>query len=166
MVTSTAQGVSGRAQDPVKPLLNVVLLYEDLSTALRAKESLHRIARQLGTDAGFHAAFWRLDLLGEPLRVEQAAIEAAAADVIILSLHSGRELRAEACGWLERWLAYRKEHPYALAALFDAQAASTEKDIPVVAHMKRVAQAAGADLFFGFGNASVAAPGENTTTAC
>jgi hypothetical protein len=104
---------------------------------------------------------WRLDLLGQPLLAEQAAIEAAAADVIILSLHGRKELRAEARDWLSRWLDHKEDRPYALAALLDSDPAPPGSDNPVVAYLKRVAKAAHADLFCGFCNAPVPAPGSS-----
>src|SRR5664280_196467 len=91
----------------IKPGLAVLLLYEDLRTALRAKHSLDLLPLQLGGDAALGTRLWRLDLLGKSLLAEQAAIEAAAADVIILSLHGGSELLPAARDWLNRWLDHK-----------------------------------------------------------
>jgi hypothetical protein len=143
-----------RSAAPVKRVVDVLLLYEDLGTALRAKQSLDRLPDQLGLEAGWGTRVWRLDLLGEPLLAEQAAIEAAAADVIILSLHGRNDLRAEARDWLDRWLDRKEDRPYALAALLDPEPAQPGGDNPVVAYLKRVAEAAHADLFCGFSRAS------------
>ena len=93
---------------------------------------------------------WRLDLLHEPLLAEQAAIEAAAADVIVLSLHGGTAFRAEVSHWLSRWLDHKADRPYALAALLDPAPARLGSDNPVVAYLKQIAALANADLFFGF----------------
>jgi hypothetical protein len=146
---------------PVKPRLDVLLLYEDLGTALRAKHSLDLLPGQLSTEAGWGTRLWRLDLLGEPLLAEQAAIEAAAADVIVLSLHGRTALRAEARDWLSRWLHHKEDRPYALAALLDPEPALPGSDNPVVDYLKRVAEAAHADLFCGFSDAPVATPGSS-----
>jgi hypothetical protein len=134
----------------VKPGLDVLLLYEDLSTALRAKHSLDLLPGQLSAVAAWGTRLWRIDLLAEPLLAEQSAIEAAAADVIILSLHGRSELRAEARDWLSRWLDHKEDRPYALAALLDPEPAHPGGRNPVVAYLKRVAEAAYADLFCGF----------------
>jgi hypothetical protein len=146
---------------PVKPVLDVLFLYEDLGTALRAKHSLDLLPGQLGAGAGWNTRLWRLDLLREPLLAEQAAVEGAAADVIILSLRGRRELRAEARDWLSRWLDYKEDRPYALAALLDPEPAHARRDNPVVAYLKRVAEAARADLFCGFCHAPAPAPGSS-----
>ncbi len=128
----------------------MLLLYEDLGTALRAKHSLDLLPGQLGAAAGLDTRLWRLDLLGEPLLAEQAAIEAAEADVIVLSLHGRTALRAEVCHWLSRWLDRKEDRAYALAAFLDPEPSQPGSDNPVVAYLKRVAEAANADLFFGF----------------
>jgi hypothetical protein len=159
-----------RGEAAVKPVMDVLLLYEDLGTALRAKQSLDLLSGQFCAAAGWGTRLWRLDLLGEPLLAEQAAIEAAAADVIILALHGRNELRAEARDWLSRWLHHKENRPYALAALLDPEPARPVSDNPVVDYLKRVAEAANADLFFGSCNAPVPKPGtswcETTERSC
>jgi hypothetical protein len=149
------------AEVPVKPALEVLLLYEDLGTALRAKQALDRLPGQFGAATALGTRLWRLDLLGEPLLAEQAAIEAAAADVIVLSLHGRATLRAEVCHWLSRWLDHKEDRAYALAALLDPEPALPVSDNPVVAYLKRIAEAAKADLVCGFCDAPVATPGSN-----
>jgi hypothetical protein len=159
MAAETVRVGPERDATPVKPVLDVLLLYEDLGTALRAKHSLDLLPGQLGVETGWGTRVWRLDLLGQPLLAEQAAIEAATADVIILSLHGRSELRAEARDWLSRWLDHKENRPYALAALLDPEPAQPGGDNPVVAYLKRVAEAAHADLFCSFSNGLVLAPG-------
>src|ERR1035441_3122721 len=89
-IKASWEGIQG-GEVPIKPGLAVLLLYEDLSTALRAKHSLDLLPLQLGGDAALGTRLWRLDLLGKSMLAEQAAIEGAAADVIILSLHGRSE---------------------------------------------------------------------------
>ena len=135
---------------PVKPVLDVLLLYEDFGTALRATHSLDLLPVSFITESGMHTNLWRLDLLGEPLLREQAAREAAAADLIILSLHGHDRLQANARDWLNRWLDYKENRPYALAVLLDPGTANAGPDHPVVAQVKQIAAAAAADLFYSF----------------
>lgn len=149
MAVKVAHAQPDAGEVPVKPVLGVLLLYEDLGTALRARQSLDLLARQLGADMSFNNWLWRLDLLGEPLLVEQAAVEAAAADVIFLSLHGRKELRAEVCNWLSRWLDHKEDRPYALAALLDPDLSPPGGGNRVLAYLQEVAATAGADLFYG-----------------
>ncbi len=130
-----------------KRVLNVLLLYEDFGTALRAKRSLDGLPARLSLEAGLRTTLWRLDLLDEPLLKEIAAIEAAAADIIILSLHGHGGLRVAAREWLNRWLDHKEDRPYALAVLLDPETADSGLDNPVMAFAKGIAEAAAADLF-------------------
>ena len=144
---------------PVKAVLNALLLYEDFGTALRARHSLDLLPTSFITEAGWCTNLWRLDLLSEPLLAEQAAIEAAAADVIILSVRGRNEPQAEVRDWLSRWLNHKEDRPYALAVLLDPESAQRGSDNPVVGYLKRVAEAAHADLFCGFCNVPLPVPG-------
>ena len=119
----------------------------------QAKQSLDLLPLSLGAETAWDTRLWRLDLLGEPLLAERAALEAAAADVIVLSLHGYNDLPVEACNWLNRWLHYKQDRPYALAALLDADPAHPGSEHPVAAYLQRVAQAARVQLFCSFRNA-------------
>jgi hypothetical protein len=146
MAVEAVQAGVEQDEAQVKSVLDVMLLYEDLNTALRAKYSLDRLSKQL-SEGRFCARLWRLDLLSEPLLLEQAAIEAAAANVIILSLHGRNELRVEVRDWFTRWLAHKADRPYALAALLDPEPGRPSGNPPVLAYLKRIAEAAHADFF-------------------
>jgi len=144
---------------PVKPVLNVLLLYEDFGTALRAKHSLDLLPVSFITEAGMRTNLWRLDLLSEPLFKERAAIEAAAADLIVLSVHGRCKLRIEAREWLNRWLDHKEARPYALAVLLDPETVNSGPDNPVVEYLKGIAEAASADLFYSFCQVPMPEPG-------
>jgi hypothetical protein len=131
------------------PMLKALVIYEDLATALRAKHSLGQLCEQLSPEAEVHIRLWRLDLLNQPLLAEQAAIEAATSDLIVLSLHRGQELRGEACGWLARWLEHQTNRPCTLAALLDPAPERSGSEDLVLAYLRRIAQTAHAELFWG-----------------
>ena len=152
---------SDEVQTPVKPALEVLLVYEDFATALRAKHSLDLLPVPFITEAGLNTKLWRFDLLGEPLFRERAALEAAAADLIIMSLHGRDQLRADAREWLNRWLDQKENRPYALAVLLDPEPANPVPDHPLLAYMKGIAAAAAADLFCSFCQTPVLAPRSN-----
>lgn len=142
--------MSSRADAPVVPFLEGLILYEDFATGLRAKRSLDLLPAQLGAHPQWSTKLWRIELLSDPLLKEQAAREAASADVIVLSLHGGRALSADVRGWLTCWQGYKQNRPYALGVLLDAGQAGQGGENPVLAYMRQVAAAAGADLFYGF----------------
>ncbi len=155
METSTQPFGSARTETPIAPLLDVMILYEDFGTGLRAKRSLDLLPGQLRANAKLSTKLWRIQLLADPLLSEQAAMEAAAADVIILSVHGQSALPAEVEAWLSCWLRYKQQRSYALGVLLDSREVSQGSDNPVVGHMQQVAATAGADLFYGFAESPV-----------
>ncbi len=168
MAAKTGQTQPEAGEVPVKPVLEVLLLYEDLGTALQAKHSLDRLPLHLGAEAGISTRLWRLDLLSQPLLAEQAVIEAVAAHVIVLSLHGRTHIRTEVRNWLDRWLEHKEDRPYALAALLDAETGPPGSPNPAVAYLKRIAKTAGADLFCSFDQAParrLTQPFADTTSA-
>lgn len=153
MAAKTGQTRPEPGKVPLKPAIEVLLLYEDLSTALRAKLSLDRLSLHLGAEAGISTRLWRLDLLSQPLLAEQAVIEAVAAHVIVLSLHGCPHIRTEVRNCLNRWLEHKADRPYALAALLDAETGSPGSPGSAISYLKGIAKTAGADLFCSSGQA-------------
>jgi hypothetical protein len=142
-----------RAEAAVIPCLNVLILYEDFGTGLRAKHSLDMLPKQLFAPAPWSTKLWRIDLLSDPLLSEQAALEAAAAEVIILSVHGCGELSATVREWLNTWLSRKQNRPCVLGVLLDSEEASQGSNNPVLTHAQQVATAAGANLIYGFSEA-------------
>ena len=117
---------------------------------MRAKRSVAALHGQEDLDADVETRLWRLDLLSTAWLREQAATEAAAADVIIVSLHGGDELPAEIREWLNLWLERKADRPYALGVLLDADPVLEDQAQSVADHLETVANASGADLLWGF----------------
>ncbi len=153
MAAKTGQMKPEAGKVPLKPAIEVLLLYEDLGTALRAKLSLDRLSVHLGAETGISTRVWRLDLLSHPLLAEQAVMEAVAAHVIVLSLHGRTRMWTEVCTWLNRWRERKEDRSYALAALLDAETGSPGSADPAISYLKHIAKTAGADLFCSSGQA-------------
>jgi hypothetical protein len=101
-------------------------------------------------ETGFRTKLWRRDLLRAEWLREQAAKEAAAADVIIVSMHGEeKDLPGEVTDWLTRWMGHKTDRPCALGVLLDGSAAQRPAS-PITRYLQGVAQAAGADLLWGF----------------
>jgi hypothetical protein len=138
------------AEAAVMPALDVFILYEDLPTGLRAKQSLDLLPNRLLAGAPVSTHLWKIALLADALLAGQAVLEAAAASVIILSVHGRGELPEIVRTWLRGWLARKEQRPYALGVLLDAEQAGQGSENPVVQYVQQVAEAGGADLFYGF----------------
>ena len=135
------------------PSLEVLILYEDYGTGLRAKRSLDLLPARFPAKAHWSTKLWRIELLSDPLLKEQAAREAAAADVLILSLHGRSTLPAGLREWLTCWLGHKPSRPCAMGVLLDAEQGGQGGKNPVIACIQQVAAIAGSDFFYGFSEA-------------
>ncbi len=122
--------------------LNVVIAYEDLETGKRAMKTYEYMVQQLGEDCLFANQMWKFDVLAVPKLKDIAAKDAAAAEIIIISAHGGRDLPAEVKSWIEMWLGYKTEAS-ALVALFDGD---TEFN-PARAYLEDIASRAQIEFF-------------------
>ncbi len=136
----------------VQPVELVLLLaYEDTTTGMLAKRSFDScLLNSPGIE--IKTRLWRWDLLRYLAFREQAALEASAADVILVSAHGKAPLPLEIQQWLKRWLIFKAERPYALGVLLEEHRGSRVLHNPVFEFVQHIAQAAGADFFHGFGS--------------
>jgi hypothetical protein len=150
-----------QAEPPFLAGLDGLILYEDVGTGLRAKQALDLVPGRFGPDAqwGWRLKLWKLELLDEPAVCERSAMEGATADVIILSVHGQTGVPPTMRDWLERWLRYKQDRPYALGVLLDAEGAAQGSENPLVAYCMEIAAGAGADLLCGFSDAPVSGQG-------
>ena len=130
--------------------VNILLVYEDSETGLRAKRSLLGL-QTLGLAASsMRTRLWRRELLGTELLRQQAAREAVGSDVIIISLHGDQPIPQEIAQWLDSWLERKEARPYAIGVLLDKSSPSREESHPLLAHFRNVAQRGSAEFLEGF----------------
>ncbi|HWC61662.1 MAG TPA: hypothetical protein VHC44_18365 [Verrucomicrobiae bacterium] len=122
--------------------MNVVIAYEDLETGKRAMKTYEYMVQQLGNECLFTNQMWKFDVLAVPKLKEIAAKDAAAAEIIIVSAHEGRELSAEVKSWIEMWLGYKTEAS-ALVGLFSGQSETH----PIRTYLADVARRAQIEFF-------------------
>ncbi len=129
--------------------LRVLIAYEDFGAAVRARCAIDGLLQQFGGSLALSARLWRLELLREPFLLEQAAGDAAAADIVVLSVHRHDVLPVGITECLKRWLCYKDDRPYAFGLLMDPLPSGAARECPVAVAVQRLAQAGGADLFCG-----------------
>jgi hypothetical protein len=132
----------GNSDREVNSVLNVVIAYEDLETGKRAMKTYEYMVQQLGDQCLFANQMWKFDVLAVPKLKEIAAKDAAAAEIIIISAHEGRELPNEVKAWIEMWLAYRTEAS-AIVGLFAGQSETN----PVRSYLEEIARRAQIEFF-------------------
>jgi hypothetical protein len=127
--------------------LEVLVLYEDFGTGLRAKHTFDGTMQRLAFDADVHVKLWRFDLLGEPALYDQAASEASEADIVFVSAHGQGELPVSVTWWLQQWLVRKGGEPCALAVSLDAGAGETPTAAEMLRAVRGIAERAGVELF-------------------
>jgi hypothetical protein len=129
--------------------LEIMVLYEDRETALRARHSLEMFLPDVGEAGEPLFGLWKIDLLRDSLLRERAAVEAAAADIIIISLHRADRVRPEFWDWMRRWQERRVNADCAFGVLLDSMPLANHPERTVLVCIERLAKAAGADFFSG-----------------
>jgi len=97
-----------------------VAAYEDSHTDSRVHEFCHNLARCLGEQCEVSKQMWLINELRIPQLRVIAAREAAAADMVIVSIHHAQSLPAEVKDWIELWVSEKRRRPVVLLALLDA----------------------------------------------
>ncbi|MGO9201377.1 MAG: hypothetical protein ACLQM8_12710 [Limisphaerales bacterium] len=141
----------GNAAGGKLPRLQVLAVYEDFATGLRARQTLDQTVLRLGAAVGVQLNLWRFDILCEPALREQVAKEAAAADIVVISMHGQGELPASVNLWLEEWSGRKGGKPCALVVSLDAAARDTARAAQTVEALGAVARLAGVDVFLHLG---------------
>ncbi len=139
-------------------LLNVLLVYEDLSTGLRARRAFEATVRQPELETDFNVDLWRFDLFQEPALRRLAANEAAKADIVFLSAHGHGDLAGAVDLWLRQWLERRGAEPCALVVLLDDRAGDDAAANQAMQELEAKAAARGAQVFLQSGEGSQARP--------
>ena len=129
-------------EQDVSPL-QVVVLYEDIDTGRRAQSLLNRLSNGVDNGLGLIMTLWRFDVLSLPAAVEQAAVEAAAADVVILSAKLKSKLSSADWEWMNRWLNHKEDRPYLFCLMLDPEWDMENAPNPLVAQLRAFTDMAG-----------------------
>jgi hypothetical protein len=104
-------------------------VHEDSATGARADEFCQGLIRCLGRNCEFSKEMWLLTELRTAQLRAIAAREAAAADLIIISVHHAEALPDEVTSWIELWLKQRSNRSAVLLGLFDPLYLGTSSSI-------------------------------------
>lgn len=137
---------------PPRPeTLQVMVLYEDFATGLRAKSILDRLMLRFDSAAEWRSDWFRLDLLRQPRLAIETLCKVAAADIVMVSVHgTGREYR-EFEAWLEVWMHRRGNRSGALVVSLDADAQHSVDGQKTLLRFRVLAAKTGMVLFPHFG---------------
>ncbi|MBU6398852.1 MAG: hypothetical protein KGS61_00905 [Verrucomicrobia bacterium] len=130
-----------------KPKVKVVMLYEDLATGLRAKQTFDHLIGRLGEHFVFHSKLWKFGVLEMAACRDLAAADFDDADLILIAAHGTRQFPFEVKNWLDRCLAQARPGRRALVSLVDTRD-ETSADISALCDsLREVAEKASMDYF-------------------
>ena len=107
-------------------------VHEDAATGARAEEFCQMLAKSLVRTPEISKELWLLPELRTPQLRAIAAQEAAAADLVIISVHHAESLPREVDRWIDLWLKQKGRRPTVLLALFDALYLGTSSPMQTV----------------------------------
>ena len=132
--------------EPKMPF-DLVVAYEDRATRNRALHLYDHLAQQLLDDYDFKCAWWKFDHLADLSLREHSINDAAAANMVILSLHARPEIPEEQKRWVESWLALRDQRKCALVAMIgDGEEASVDSS-NLISWLRNAARLGQMDFF-------------------
>jgi hypothetical protein len=140
------------ARDEVQLTLDAMLIYEDLSTGMRAKRVLEHAAHQFPMAPNFNLAIWRFDVLREPRWRNTALNEASAAVIGVVSAHGQQDLPKVAKGWLKQRLKRKGDESRALIVSFDDASRDNASAAQTISWLQNEARARDVAVFPHFGD--------------
>ncbi len=130
-----------------KQTIDVVMVYQDFATGLRAKRLYDNLCRQLEPECELNQSMWKFEVLAIPRIGAVAAEEAAEADLVIISMHGDLELPGKVKAWLETWVGDKSNPNGALVAVFDDSEDAGGQVASVQASLRQIADRGGMHFF-------------------
>lgn len=138
--------------------LELVLAYEDRQTAERAKRAVESVLGKPEVNAHPQLRLWRLDALSDPKMKEQAAQEASAAAILVVSMHGRNRLAAQTETGLKQWVSRKRAKPRALVISLDSEAKALVEANPTITGLRSAALRSGFTVLLHFGEPSHSKP--------
>lgn len=132
--------VAAASRRELQSPFQVVIVYEDFAAGQRAMDTRNLIAAEFGGDAEVRTGIWKFEVLANPELSRRAALEAAEADVVIVSTSRARELPVELTDWMESWLPQKRGQTAALVALLGVGAAGNASASSAGSYLKSAAE--------------------------
>ena len=121
----------------------VVIVYEDFSTGLKAKRVFDELF------GNYHLNMWEFKVLRLPALRAQAVRDATSAAMVCLAAHGEDDLPTAVKEWVDRWSGERAAHTSTLVVLVEAADAELASGTPMIESLRRAASQRGAGFFLG-----------------
>jgi hypothetical protein len=140
----------GIASGVVSSQFEVCLAYQDLSTGLLARRFLSHLLQRSEIGNEFGLTLWNFSMFHLPEIRDQAALNASASDLTILSLRGDTALDRETENWLKQWIARRTGDECALAVLIHHGVQLTDAVGHTLFWLQQITRPTRVRLFVGF----------------
>jgi hypothetical protein len=127
--------------------LRVVIAYNDLAAGKRAMRLLADLGKALGDEIEFQPFQWPFDLLADVDWGEEAARDAANADILIITTNSASPLPPAVGRWAEAAIRDKQGTQAAVVALFGSEENPDGVGSSRLESIQMAAQLAGLDFF-------------------
>jgi hypothetical protein len=134
--------------------LQVLLLYEDASTALRSKQLIDQIVEHVNMVVSFRLSLCRFDVLDLPVLRQDKVEEVLDSDIVVLAAHGDDDLPLCVRAWLETWLDRNPQQPRAVVMSLDEQTRNSTSANQIQCFLQTSASQAGVEVFAHFGKSN------------
>jgi len=107
--------------------MKALIIYDDITSALRASQSLRSASRRADTKSDWEIKVWRANMLRFRSVADEALRDAAGVDLIVFAGCRPFVLPLWLKGWLEQWASCRQV-PDAAVAVIEEQASATRSE--------------------------------------
>ncbi len=129
-------------------ILSTAVAYEDFPAGMHALRTFQGLFDENQKTFEFNMRnIWKFDFLRIPELRESAVTETVRADLIIISMHTPRELPAGVKWWIEAALEQREQDPGALVLMYNKHPAGGAALSPAETYLTQRARKAGLDFF-------------------
>jgi hypothetical protein len=131
---------------PLKPTFKVLTAYQNHSALSQASATVEQVQILCDADADISCKFWNFALFRSEELTKYAAREAAAAEMIIISLDGSGELPTHVKRWVESWPIRLEASRAALVVLMGRRQDHGGERAELLAYLQRVSDICGLDF--------------------
>jgi hypothetical protein len=130
-----------------RPVFRIFMACEDQAASFQARKVQSQVEALCGDEIVIVSKFWSFALLRQEQLRDYAAIEAAEAEMIVISCRAGSDLPPHVKAWMERWPVRPQASQAALVALISHDGETWTELHDHIAYMRQIAESRGLDFF-------------------
>jgi hypothetical protein len=149
MDSASIGGSEGTSTPMQSPRFEVALAYQDLPTALHARQFLNHVLEHCQLGAEFSLTLWKLEMFHVPEIYDEGVKAAGSAALVLLSMRGDIGLEGSTEKWLKQWIDQRSEES-ALAVLIDCDMQRLDSVGETLFRLQELTRHGHVRLFVGF----------------